>query len=189
MFFTGVLTRPPLADNLLYMNAALIGYRGCGKTTVGRKLADRLWRKFVDIDDLIVQKAGKSIKDIFAQDGEEHFRQIESQVLAEAIKLEDHVIGLGGGTVMREQNRRLLKEAGVKTFYLRCDPQELLRRIQADQRSPETRPNLTNLGGGIEEIQRLLAEREPVYRQAMDAELDVTRMSPDDAVVYIARML
>ncbi len=171
------------------MNAVLIGYRGCGKTTVGRKLADRLWRKFVDIDELIVQKAGKSIKEVFAQDGEEYFRDLESQALAEALRLDEHVIGLGGGSVMREQNRTLLKESAAKVFYLRCDVQELLRRIQADQRSEEMRPNLTCLGGGLEEIQQVLAQREPIYRQVMDAELDVTRMTPEDAVVYIARMI
>jgi shikimate kinase len=171
------------------MNAILIGYRGSGKTTVGRKLADRLWRNFIDLDDVIVRHAAKSIKDIFAQDGEDHFRDLETQALAEVIKREDHVFSLGGGAVIREQNRQLLKDSGVRVFYLRCDPEELLRRLQADDRSPDMRPNLTNLGGGLAEIRHVLAEREPIYRQVMHAELDVTRMSPDDAVVYIARML
>jgi shikimate kinase len=89
----------------------------------------------------------------------------------------------------REQNRTVLKSAGHKLIYLRCDPDILLQRIQGDPRSSTARPNLTALGGGIDEITRLLAEREPVYRQAMNAELDVTRLTPDQAVVYIVRLL
>lgn len=171
------------------MNVALIGYRGCGKTTIGRKLADRLWRKLFDVDDLIVQKAGKSIKEIFEQEGEGHFRNLETEVLGEVLKTPDVILGLGGGTVMRPENQQMLKQAGGRIIYLRCDPEELFRRIQADPNSAANRPNLTALGGGIEEIRLKLTEREPVYRQVMDAELDVTRMSPDDAVAYIARLV
>jgi len=96
---------------------------------------------------------------------------------------------VGGGTVVRPDNQAMLKQSGAKVIYLRADPAELLRRIQADAASAENRPNLTPLGGGIEEIQQLIAQREPIYRQVMTAELDVTRMTPQDACVYIARML
>jgi shikimate kinase len=170
------------------MSIVLVGYRGSGKTTVGRKLADRLWQQFVDLDELIVRQAGKNIREIFEQHGEPHFREIESQVLRELALLEDHVIGTGGGSLMREENRRLLKDAGHKIIYLRCEPQELWRRIQADPQSAQTRPNLTPVGG-LEEIEAKLAEREPVYREVMDAELDVTHLTPDEAVQYIARLL
>jgi shikimate kinase len=171
------------------VNVVLIGYRGCGKTTIGRKLADRLWRTFIDIDDLIVRNAGKTIKDIFQQDGEEHFRDLETEALRQVLQIPDHVLGLGGGTVMRPRNQQMLKASGGRIIYLRCEPAELLRRVQADERSAQTRPDLTPLGGGIEEIKLKLAEREPVYRRIMDAELDVTSMSPDDALVHIARLL
>jgi shikimate kinase len=171
------------------MNVVLIGYRGCGKTTIGKRLADRLWQTFIDIDDRIAQKAGKTIRRIFEEDGEEHFRNIETEVLREALLVPDIVMALGGGTVMREENRALLKAAQPKIIYLRCEPKVLLERIQADARTAETRPPLTNLGGGIEEIRLKLAEREPVYRQLMTAELDVTHLTPQDAVVYIARLL
>jgi shikimate kinase len=171
------------------MNVALIGYRGCGKSTIGHKLADRLWQTFIDLDDLIVRKAGKTIKQIFEQDGEPHYRDIETQCLHEAIQIPDHVLSLGGGSLDREQNREMLKSVGGKIIYLKCDPQTLLTRIEADPRSAETRPNLTTLGGGIDEIKLKLAQREPVYRQVMTSELDVTNLNPDDALVYIARML
>lgn len=171
------------------MSIVLIGARGSGKTSIGCRLADRLWQTFIDVDDLIVRKAGKSIREIFAEDGEPHFRDLETEVVRDTSLLADHVIGLGGGTLMREENRRTLKEAGHKLIYLRCDPEELLRRTLADPRSVETRPALTALGGGIEEVRHLLEQREPVYRSVMDAELDVTALSADEAVTHIARML
>jgi shikimate kinase len=170
------------------MSIVLIGYRGSGKTTIGKRLADRLWQPFVDVDDLIVKKAGKNIKRIFEEDGEPAFRDIESEALREVCKLSEHVIGLGGGTLGREENRQAIRESGHKVIYLKCEPAELLRRIQSDPQTTETRPNLTSLGGGIEEIQAMLAQREPLYRQVMHAELDVTHLKPENAVVYIVRL-
>jgi shikimate kinase len=171
------------------MSVALIGYRGSGKSTVGKRLADRLWQPFVDTDDRIVATAKKSIRDIFEQDGEPAFRALEVQAVAEVCKLEDHVVALGGGAVLREENRKAIKDAGMKVVYLRCEAEELHRRIDADPATAAARPNLTELGGGIEEIRRVLAEREPIYRSVMTAELDVTHLSPQDAVVYVARLL
>ena len=170
------------------MSIVLIGYRGSGKTTIGKRLADRLWQPFVDVDDLIVKRAGKSIKQIFEEDGEPAFRDLETQAVQEISKLSEHVIGLGGGTLGREENRKAIRDAGHKVIYLKCEPAELLRRIQSDPQTAETRPNLTSLGGGIEEVQAMLAQREPLYRQVMHAELDVTHLKPEDAVVYIVRL-
>src|SRR5688500_3529739 len=124
------------------MSIVLTGYRGCGKTTIGRKLADRLWQKFVDTDDLVVRQAGKSVKEIFEQDGESAFRDREATVVRDAALLADHVIALGGGALQREENRRVLKDAGHKLIYLRCEPEELLRRITADPNTNAARPNL-----------------------------------------------
>ena len=171
------------------MSIALLGYRGSGKSTIGKRLADRLWQPFVDTDELVVRKAGMSIREIFDKQGEPAFRDLESQVVAEVSALAEHVIALGGGAVLREENRKVLKEAGLKLIYLRCEPDELLKRIQADPASPDARPDLTDLGGGIAEVRKVLAEREPIYRSVMTAELDVTYLSPQDAVVYITRLI
>lgn len=171
------------------MSVALIGYRGSGKSTVGKRLADQLWHKFVDTDDLVVKKAGKDIRSIFESMGEKGFRELEAKVVAEVCKLPDHVIALGGGAVLREENRKALKDAGMKVIYLRCEAEELARRIEADPQSAASRPGLTPHGGGIDEVRKLLVEREPIYRSVMTGELDVTHLSPQDAVVYVTRLL
>jgi shikimate kinase len=170
------------------MSTILIGYRGCGKTTIGRRLADRLWQKFIDTDDLVVKSPGKSIREIFEADGEERFRDLEVEAVKQACSMADHVIALGGGAVLREESRNLLLASPHKRLYLRCEPQELLRRIEADPASAANRPDLTGLGGGIDEIQQVLSEREPLYRQVMTAELDVTHLSPEEAVVRLVRL-
>jgi len=172
------------------VSIVLIGYRGSGKSTIGRKLADRLWQTFVDTDELVVRKAGdRTIKQIFETDGEARFRELEVEAVREVSQLQDHVIALGGGALMREENRKVLKDAGHKLIYLKCEPQVLLKHIQSDPETAATRPNLTHLGGGVEEIRKVLTEREPIYRQAMTAELEVTNLTPEEAVVYIARLV
>jgi shikimate kinase len=171
------------------MSIVLIGARGSGKTTTGRKLADQLWQSFIDVDEQIVRRAGKSIRDIFEQDGEERFRQLESDAIREAAMLPEQVIALGGGSLMREENCTVLTEAKHKLIYLRCDAAELARRIKADPASASTRPTLTHFGGGLEEIQLLLSQREPTYRRYKHAELDVTHLTPEEAAVCIVKLL
>ncbi len=172
------------------MSIVLIGYRGSGKSTIGKRLADQLWQPFVDSDELVVRKAGgRTIKEIFEAGGEQAFRELESEAVREVALLQEHVIALGGGALIREENRRQIKDAGHKVIYLRCDPEILLQHIQADLDTAKTRPALTSLGGGVDEIRKLLIDREPIYRQAMTAELDVTNLTPEDAVVYIVRLL
>jgi shikimate kinase len=171
------------------MSTVLIGYRGCGKSTIGQKLADHLWLKFADTDTIITTKAGKSIKEIFDSGGEAAFRDLEGEAVQEVAKLQDHVIALGGGAALREENRRVIKEAGHRVIYLKCEPAELLKRINSDPLTGELRPHLTALGGGIDEINKVLAEREPIYRQMADAELEVTYLEPAEAMVYIVRLM
>lgn len=171
------------------MGIVLIGYRGAGKSAVGRKIADRLWQSFVDTDEMIVKEAGKPIARIFAEDGEPTFRELESRMIRQATALKDHVIAIGGGAVMRQENRDVLAAAGHRIIYLRCEPEVLLARINSDPATAANRPNLTNHAGSLEEIRQLLAEREPIYRQVMHAELDVTNLSVDEAAARIVRLI
>ena len=172
------------------MTIVLIGLRGSGKTTIGRCLADKLWQKFVDLDEHIIQRAGQSIREIFESHGEEHFRDLETKALAEVLANHaDQVIALGGGAPLRPENRQLITTSGAKVFYLRCQPAELNRRIQADPQTQANRPHLTPYAGGVKEIEHLLVVREPIYRNCMTAELDVTNLTPDEAAVYIVRMI
>jgi shikimate kinase len=170
------------------MSIILIGYRGSGKTTVGRLLATRLGWPFIDCDERIVAAAGKTIREIFEHGGEERFRELESQAIGEIAHLTDHVLSLGGGAILRSENRDAISRRDHKVVYLRATPEELHRRIHADIATAANRPALTKLGGGIEEIRSVLAAREPIYRQVMTAEVDVTKRSPDQVVEEILRL-
>jgi shikimate kinase len=169
------------------MSIILIGYRGSGKTTVGRLLAERLKWPFVDADERIVAAAGQSIKEIFETGGEARFRELESAALQEIVTLKNHVLSLGGGAILAQQNRDSIAGSGHTIVYLHADPAELHRRIHADTATAANRPALTKLGGGIDEIRSVLAAREPIYRQVMTAEIDVTRKSPKDVVEEIVK--
>jgi shikimate kinase len=171
------------------MSLVLIGYRGSGKTTVGGLLAGRLGMKFVDIDQVITERSGKTIRQIFDQQGESGFRDLECAAISQAIEHDDHVIAVGGGALGREENRRRLAESGHAVIYLHCDPTELLKRIQSDAATADNRPNLTALGGGMEEIQKVLSQREPIYRLLMTAELDVTNLSPQEVAARIVELI
>lgn len=171
------------------MNIVLLGYRGCGKTTIGRKLADALWKNFADTDAEVCKRLGnRTIREIWEQLGEPAFREAEVAVLQELLRGSNQVIALGGGTVMQPGARAALAAAAeAKTVYLQCDPDVLLARIQGDTATSATRPNLTPLGGGLEEIKQLLAAREPTYLAVAQATLDVTRLTPEDAVRHLIR--
>jgi len=155
------------------MRIVLLGYRGCGKTTVGRLLADRAGIELIDTDQLISMRTRKSIRDVFEMEGESRFRDLEAAVLEDAARWPgSRVLSTGGGIVLRESNRSLLRSCGKLRIYLQADAAVLWNRIQSDPTSNDNRPALTALGGSIEEIASMLQVRDPLYREVATHVLD-----------------
>lgn len=169
------------------MNLKLIGYRGTGKTTVARQLALALGWDWVDADVEVELRAGRSIAAIFADSGEAAFRDLESQVLADLVTRDRAVVALGGGVVLRPENRARLAEGGP-VVWLRADPETILARVEADATTAARRPQLTSRGG-LEEVRQLLAQREPWYRQCASLEVDTRGKSPAEIAAEIVAAL
>lgn len=165
---------------------ALIGYRGAGKTTVAAALARRLACEWVDADQDLEQYYGHTIREIFAAHGEAVFRQWEAERLVALVQGSRRVLALGGGVVLREDNRQVLKQTTV--IWLTAPPEVLLTRIQADPTTSGRRPNLT-ARGGLEEVRQLLAEREPLYRACADFMIDVVGKSADEIAAEIVSLV
>jgi len=160
-------------------NIFLIGPRASGKTTLGRELAARLGRPFVDLDAFFGTRYGESIAALVAREGWEAFRDAETCVLRDVAATPGHVVATGGGVVLREENRRILAKGYV--IYLQVRPERLAERLLADPNEAQ-RPSLT--GRGLqEEITTVLAEREPLYLALAHA---VLAEQPLDALVQEA---
>lgn len=173
------------------MNIVLVGYRGSGKTTIGKRLASQLWKTFVDVDRETCRRFDDAaVADIWQTHGEPAWREAEAAVTVELLGRSNQVIALGGGSVVIPAVRQALEQASdCRTIYLRCDSSELHRRIQGDAQSATSRPSLTDRGGGLDEIQAVLAEREPMYRAVADEEFDVTRTGIDETVRHLIKRL
>jgi shikimate kinase len=154
----------------------MFGYVAIGLSSAARALAERLGWDWVDADNEIEARAGKSIAEIFSVDGEQAFRDAESQVVAELAARDRTVLALGGGAVLREENRRALESRGP-VVWLTASPETLWRRIQGDPATSSRRPNLT-IAGGITEIIATLDARRPIYRQCADLEVDTEERTP-----------
>jgi shikimate kinase len=165
------------------MNLALIGYRGTGKSTVARVLARELKWPWVDADVELEARAGKSIQDIFAVGGEPLFRDFEAMVIADLTQGDRQVLALGGGAILREDNRAAIRERCV-TAWLTASPATILARIQSDPTSGGRRPNLTT-AGGLAEIETLLAARTPLYRECADCTVASDDRSPETIAAEI----
>jgi shikimate kinase len=148
---------------------AIVGYMGSGKTTLGRFLARSLRREFVDLDRAIIKEAGKGIPEIFAEHGEERFRELEHKALLDAI--EDRtpsVVACGGGIVVRPENRALLRD--VTTVFLREDTDVLYHRTRG--------PGRPLRAASREEFETRYTERLPFYQEVADLEVEVDGRPP-----------
>jgi shikimate kinase len=164
----------------------LIGPRGSGKTTVARLLAGRLGWGWVDADDVLEERCGRSVRAVFVAEGEAGFRDREAAVLADLCRLRRHVVATGGGVVLREANRALLRASG-RVVYLSADVDTLWQRLQGDASTSERRPPLT--GGGWEEVAEVLRLREPLYRGCADLIVTTAGRPPDEVVAEVLRHL
>ncbi len=173
---------PRPRDNLI-----LIGYRGSGKTCVGRRVAAASGRPFVDTDDLVEAAAGRGISQIFETDGEPEFRRLETDAIREAVSASRQVISVGGGAVMAELNRSLLRAAGT-CVWLKAPADVLMRRIEADRHSPQRRPALTTAAPSYE-VRQLLAAREQYYEALANQTLDTERLDVRQAAERIINLM
>ncbi len=168
------------------MNIILIGCRGSGKSRVGRRLASQIERKFVDTDDLIESKEGK-ISDIVKSHGWDYFRAIEKRIIEEISREDNLVIALGGGAVLEVDNVDNLKRNGL-TIWLKADPEVLRKRMEEDQRTSVSRPTLTGKGT-IEELEEMMAYRDPFYEKAAKIQLDTSSLDVGAVVEKIMTMV
>ena len=161
---------------------ALTGFMGTGKTTVGRLLAERLGMDFIDTDESIEARAGRSIPEIFSAHGEEHFRDLESRALAEALATPGRVVSTGGGMLLRDANVEALRQAGP-IICLTATAETVLGRTSADANRP-----LLDVADPAGRIEELLAARDECYAQA-DVHVGTDARSPEGVVDAIAEFL
>lgn len=161
----------------------LTGYMGAGKSTVGRLLAKQEKLVFRDTDAMIEKEQGRTISEIFAQDGEQAFRDMETELIRRLIeeKMSDTVLSVGGGLPVREENRELLKRLGT-VVYLMADKETIVERVQGSDSRPLLKGE--NLS---EKVERMLAERDPLYRAAADLLIDTNGKAADRIAKEIAQ--
>ena len=154
------------------MAKVLLGFMGAGKSTIARVLDPN----YLDMDALIEKRLGMSIAEFFAEKGEEAFRQIESEILADLLQ-RDQVVSTGGGVVISQQNRDLLK-TNSDNIYLKADFETLYQRISADK--DNQRPLFLN--SSKEELAAIFQERQAWYEEVASRVLDVTKLSPEEII-------
>lgn len=148
---------------------------GCGKSSVGRRLASLTGHRFVDTDELVVQAEGRGIPEIFATNGETYFRDVEQRVLDESVGLCGIILSTGGGAILRPKNRENLRKLGV-VAWLDADPDILFERASRSGRRP-----LLQTENPRQAFDDLLASRREIYTEVADFRLDSTTLGHDEA--------
>jgi shikimate kinase len=178
-----IILPPDFPDKPIF----LTGFMATGKTKVGRVLAEWLVRKFVDTDELVVEAAGKSIPDIFEQDGEAVFRQLEHEAVIRASQMSDVIVSLGGGAIAQERNWDVIRATGVCLCF-RASVDTIFERVS---RKRDERPLLAGLDddGLRDKIEGLLADREALYGQSDTFVTSTEDQTPEDtAEIVLAKL-
>ncbi len=163
-------------------NIYLVGFMGSGKTAVGEILAEKLSREFIEMDEIIEQKEGKKIADIFAEEGEQHFRDLETTLLKELSEKNNLIVSCGGGLVCNSENLKILKNTGI-TISLFASAPEIHRRTKNQTHRP-----ILNVENPLKKINDLLVKRAPYYDQA-DYKIDTENITPEKVAVKIVEVL
>lgn len=161
-------------------NIYLVGFMGTGKTSVGREVARRQKRQFVDLDELIEFKQKRRISEIFSAEGEPYFRRLEKRALQEVVRENDFVVGCGGGIVMDPENIRVMKETGT-VICLSAEPAVILQRTCGCSHRP-----LLNVADPRAQIELLMKLRAPYYARA-DRVIDTSRLSIGQVVERVIK--
>ncbi len=164
-------------------NVILIGFMGCGKSSIGVRLSYKLKMPVIDTDKVIQKRQGCTISELFAEKGEAYFRQLETDYVKELLTQKgSHIISVGGGLPVREENRALLKKLGM-VVYLRVRPETVYKRLKHDT----TRPLLQG-DNPMEKIETLMSERAPLYESGADVIIDVDDMETEQIMQKIMQI-
>jgi shikimate kinase len=168
-------------------NVVLIGYRACGKTSVGARLAEILRRPFVDFDQVLVEEAGCSIAALVSQEGWEGFRQREKELVGRYAQGRGLVLAPGGGVVLDPDNVQALQEHGV-VIWLTAKAGVIQARLADDQATASNRPGLTG-ADALSEVTEVLEARAPLYRRAAQVVVDTTGLTIEQVVEQVLAAL
>ena len=176
-----------IPEALSHRNLVLIGYRGAGKTAVGRQLSQALGWPLVDLDEELVREAGRTIAGIVAEEGWPGFRRREKELVRRFAGRPGLVLATGGGVVLDPENVARLKEQGILVWLMA--PASVLReRLARDAGTADSRPGLQG-SDPLAEVEEILAQREPLYRAAADVILDTTDLTPTEVAAKILAAL
>jgi shikimate kinase len=166
------------------MNIVLIGMRGSGKTTVGKILAQKMGREFIEMDELVTRKMGLSIPEIVAKHGWGKFRELEEEITGQVAKLDNIINASGGGVVTREKNIIKLKKSGV-LVWLQAGVDTLVSRTGEDT----DRPPLAEGRTEQEDMEITFKERKPLYQQAADLTVNTENKTPEEVADLVINLL
>ncbi len=164
------------------MNIVLVGYRGTGKSSVGRILAAKTGMPVVSTDERIIEKAGRSIPEIVEEHGWEHFRDLETAAIEEWTTRDGLILDCGGGAILRDRNRDLLRSNGF-VVWLTAEILTIVQRISHD----DQRPSLTGAKSFTDEVAEVLAVRTPLYEKAAHQTVPTDDRTPEQVAERILR--